>query len=251
VTRDELEPRPSGSGPDPRASASGFFASDVGPLAHARGSKCCCLYQARVSTDLERRIAERIADGYCQIGKAPIEIFEDAKEGQARVTCAFSAAGVGLWLRLDKVGFPFLRRQKSVDWLVLVHLPAGSMDAHLIECKTTMGSKQWLEVKDQMSSSVVRALALAGALEVQIRRFFCYTAYRHDRLSIRRSPDPFLMRQPLGSCAEPAETRRARTGQLDWEADEIRLDGVGTPIPHRRVPLDPDMGTGQAELLAG
>lgn len=65
--------------------------------------------------EFERRIAERIADGYCQIGKAPIEIFEDAKEGQARVTCAFSATGVGLWLRLDKVGFPFLRRQNFAD----------------------------------------------------------------------------------------------------------------------------------------
>ena len=179
--------------------------------------------------ELERRLAERIADGFCQIGEAPIEIFEEAAAAKARVTCTFTAARVGLTFQLDKVGFPFLRRQKSVDWLVLVHLPEGLVDAHIIECKTTMGVSTWLDVKDQMSSSVMRTLALAGVLEAQIRRFYCYTAFRNDRLSVRRSPDPLLMRQPLGSGVEPTETRPARAGQLDWEADRSTSKELACP----------------------
>jgi len=102
-----------------------------------------------------------------------------------------------------------------------------------------------------MAGSITRSLALAGALRAEIRRFYCYTAYRNDRLSRRGAPDPLLARQPLGSVSEPAETREARAGQLDWEVDEIRLEGVDTPVSHRRVQLDPASGTGRVELAAG
>jgi hypothetical protein len=201
--------------------------------------------------ELARRLAARIEDGFCWVSEAPIEVFEETAGGEARVTCTLSSEGVCLVFRLDEVGFPFLRQRKAVDWLVLLHVLDGSIDAHLIECKRTVSSGSWREIKSQMASSVTRGLALAGALGAQIRRFHCYTAYRNDRLST----DPVFARLPLGpgavARAEPAETRGARLGHLDWEATEIVLEGMDTRVSHQRVPLDPVTGVGQVELSAG
>ncbi len=204
--------------------------------------------------DLTSRVATRIKEGLCWASEEPIEIFEDVREGEARVTCTASVDGLCLVFQLDRVGFPFLRQQKSVDWLVLVHLPDGSMDAHLVECKRKVNAHTWSDVKSQMASSVVRSFALAGVLNASIRRFYAYTAYRHDNLSARRSPDPIFARLPVGSGAvagqEGTETRQARLGQLDWEAPEIVLQGVDAPLVHRRVQLDQASGVGRMELIA-
>lgn len=201
---------------------------------------------------LASMLASRIAEGICWVSEDPIEIFEEASTGEAHVGCTFSPGSVGVFFRLDMVGFPFLRQKKSVDWLVLLHHPDGSLDAHLVECKLTVNAQSWHKTKDQMASSVTRCLALAGALGAEIRRFHGYTAYRNDRLSAPRSPDPVFSRLPLGPAAvareEPTETREARLGQRDWQADEIRLEGVGTPVAHRRILLDPISGIGKVEL---
>jgi hypothetical protein len=209
--------------------------------------------------ELGRRLAARIADGVCWVSEAPIPVFEESSDGAAEISCTWpseaASGATGVAFRLDKMGFPFLRQRKAVDWLLLLHFTDGSIDAHLIECKRTVGADQWREIKLQMASSVTRGLALAGALGVQIRRFHAYTAYRNDRLSTHRSPDPVFIRLPIGPGAvareEPAETRGARLGQLDWEAAEILLEGVSPRVSHVRVPLDPGTGSGQVELSVG
>jgi hypothetical protein len=110
---------------------------------------------------------------------------------------------------------------------------------------------KWREIKGQMAGSITRSLAVASVLRAKIRRFYCYTAYRNDRLSRRAAPDTLFARQPLGSGSEPAETRGARVGQLDWEVDEIRFEGLDAPVPHHRIQLDPASGTGRVELAVG
>ena len=204
--------------------------------------------------DLVQSLAARIAYGVCWVSEDPVVLYEEALEGEARVTCALPPGRIGLVFRLDRVGFPFLRQKASVDWLVLLHLPDGSLDAHLVECKRTVDAGRWRETRGQMASSVTRCLALAGALGGTIRRFHGYTAYRNERLSPPRSPDPVFARLPVGPGAvareEPAETREARVGQLDWETDEIHLEGAGAPVPHQRVPLDPGSGVGRVDLVA-
>lgn len=203
--------------------------------------------------DLAQRLLARIADGFCWVSEEPVEVFEESAEGEARVTCTRPGGGLYLVFHLDDVGFPFLRQRKAVDWLLFVHDAEGAIDAHLIECKRTVNPSKWREIKEQMASSVTRTRALAGALGVEIRRFHGYTAFRNDRLSTRTAPDPVFTRLPLGpgavARAEPAETRTARLGQLDWEAAEIAIGGVDAPVQHRRVPLDPASGVGQAELF--
>lgn len=202
--------------------------------------------------ELDRRLTARIQDGFCWASEAPIEIFEENVTGEARVTCTFSSGAVGLVFRLEKVGFPFLRQAKSVDWLVLVHLPDGGLSAHLIECKRTVNQGKWHDIKEQMAASVTRGLALAGALGSEIRRFHCYTAYRNDRVSPQRSPDPVLEKLPVGPAAttrgEEADVREARIGELDWYAAEIRLDGLDVHVAHRRVQLEQSSGFGRIDL---
>jgi hypothetical protein len=204
---------------------------------------------------LANMLASRIADGVCWVSEAPIDIFEEASDGEAHVTCTFAPGSVGVFFRLEGMGFPYLRNQKSVDWLVLLHHTDGALDAHLVECKRTVNAQTWRKTKDQMASSVTRCLALAGALGAEIRRFHGYTAYRNDKLSAPRSPDPVFSRLPLGPGAvareEPTETREARVGQRDWQAADILLEGFDTPVTHRRVLLDPSSGIGNVELFVG
>jgi hypothetical protein len=202
---------------------------------------------------LANRLTSRIADGVCWVSGAPVELFEEASDGEARVTCTFSPGSVGVFFKLDQVNFPFLRQKKSVDWLVFLLHPDGSLDAHLVECKRTVSWRKWYEIRIQMAASVTRSLALAGALGVEIRHFHSYTAYRNDEISARLSPDPVFSRLPLGpgvvARKEPAETREVRSGQRDWEAAEIRLEGVDVLVTHRRVPLASSSGIGNVELL--
>lgn len=204
--------------------------------------------------ELGRRLAARIESGYCWACEGPFDLFEEIRGGEGRLTCTLPPGACGLVFHLDKVGFPFLRQRTSVDWLVLVHLPDGWVDAHLVEFKTTVNAYKWHETKGQMTSSVTRARALAGALQAPIRGFFSCTAYRNDLLSARCSPDPVFARLPIGSGAvargEPEETRNVRAGALDWQVGAITLDGLDGPVPHRRAPLDPASGVGQVELAS-
>jgi hypothetical protein len=204
--------------------------------------------------ELGQRLAARIAEGFCWVGEEVVEIFEDSADGEARVTCALPPGGVGLVFRLDRVGFPFLRQRSAVDWLLFVHLTDGSVDAHLVEFKRTVNPFKWREVKEQMASSVTRTRALAGALGVEVREVHCYTAFRRDFLSLPATLAPVLVRSPVGSeevaRAEPAETHTGRLGQRDWGAPEISIDGVDTPVLHRRIQLDPTTGVGQTVLFS-
>jgi hypothetical protein len=199
-------------------------------------------------------LGARIAEGYCWVCEGLVEIFENIVGAEGLVACTLPSAGVGLIFQLDKVGFPFLRQQKTVDWLLLVHLPDGSIDAHLVEFKTTVGLTTWRDVKEKMASSVTRARALVGALGVALRDVHCYTAFRNAKLSVPVARNPALTRGLIGSedvvRAERADTRTARAVQLDWEAPEISIDGVDTPVLHRRIQLDPTTGVGQTVLFS-
>jgi hypothetical protein len=104
-----------------------------------------------------------------------------------------------------------------------------------------------------MNSSVVRALTLGGALGVEVARFFCYTAFRNDRLSPRSSPDPVFAKVPIGparvAAAEPAASRDARAGEFDWRDATIWMDAIDAHVPHAKVKLDAATGVGQIVLL--
>jgi hypothetical protein len=202
--------------------------------------------------DLGKRLDARIGDGFCWVSQAPISLYEELSDGEAQVTCAFSPDAVCLVFKLDRVAFPFLRPQRSVDWLLLLCHPDGLIEAHLVECKRKIDSKSWRDIKEQMSSSIIRALTLGGALGVEVARFFCYTAFRNDRISSRSSPDPVFAKIPIGpaevAAAEPAASREARAGGFDWRGATIRIGTIDADVPHEKVQLDVATGVGRIDL---
>jgi hypothetical protein len=137
------------------------------------------------------------------------------------------------------VPFGFLSKEtfgndSTADNAFLIHRADCHREAHVIECKKTINADEWIKAKRQIHSSLVRLAALAGVMDVRITRYVCYTAYREDRLEVRRNADPILFKVPIGGALDPVVE-----GQLDWFGDSLDLGGFLTGVPHRRLQVDP------------
>ncbi len=178
-----------------------------------------------------------------------VEVHEAHRDGQARVTFAAPAG----W-RLERIaltaGFRWLRQLKSADGLVLASRPDGRWEAHIVECKKTVGDESWRHVRQQLHGTRIRLDALCGVLGIEVDAVYLYTAFRRDRIGAQTSPDPLLVEIPVGSSATPQRpTPEQVAGRLAWAADVIALPEFGE-LPHRRVPLAvaDDVGLGLVEL---
>lgn len=177
-------------------------------------------------------------------------VVEKEKEGEAEVRCRHPS--VATWLRLrpgDTRFFQLLREQKSADGVLLLLLPDGACELHLIECKKTVNEDAWRKAKEQFAWSCLRAQILCHLMGVAPSRVVCHTAFRFERLSVARSSNPGLHKLPLGSGGAGLTPEMDALFQRgDWEEPQITLHGFAAPVEHRRISLDQQTGQGQTQL---
>jgi hypothetical protein len=186
--------------------------------------------------------------------KAIIE--EPQVAGEARVECTLPDGSRCVQWNLQTGMFQFLQEEKNADGALLVWRADGtvdgSFDAHVLECKRTVDQRKWADVLQQMRWTLARLLAVAGTLGVPIARARFYTAYRRDLLSSDSSRNPALPRIPIAGGAPPhGELDRARRQQLDWENDDLVMEGFAGRFPHRKGKLDDATGRGAVDLSEG
>ena len=185
---------------------------------------------------------------------AKVFVYENETSGKAEVECAIpDGCGCIQW-QLTQTGlFQFLQKDKNADGTFLLHRASGELDAHVIECKTTVDQKRWSEMTEQMRWTLRKLMALVGAIDRRLDRVVLYTAYRFDQLSEKESPNPAAARRTIGPPEEQSpvevELNAVRRGQLDWQRHCVRLRGFERPFHHRKIKLDERTGRGSVEFV--
>lgn len=179
----------------------------------------------------------------------PVTVREIEAKGEAIVELALPEGCEVLELWLPTGLFGILGDDKNADGAFLVALPDGEIEAHIVECKKTVDSTSWEKALRQMSWTLVKLQALAGALGEQLAGAVFYTAFREDNLSEDESPNPAYPERIVGAPSDEAEVQLdwGRRKQLDWMRGRILLRGFRGEHAHHKIPLD-GSGRGGASL---
>jgi hypothetical protein len=184
------------------------------------------LFAPRKNTDPRWQIVE---------GPGEVLVGEPNEKGFAEVFCRFPESFWAISWRQEEADFALLANRKHADGAMLVVRPDGAIEVHVMECKETVSASDWRKVLLQFEGSVIRLLAIVGALGERVERVVLYTAFRTDGLSLEASPDAVLLELPLGGD----ESTSARTDR-SWMLSDIHLCGWSSTFPHVKVQKDPE-----------
>ncbi len=168
---------------------------------------------------------------------------EPENAGLAEIRCRFPAGFRAISWRHEQGDFWPIASDKNADGPMLVVRPDGTLEAHVMECKQTVSASEWRKALLQFEWSVIRLLAIAGALRERVERVVLYTAFRRDSLSLDQSPDAELFELPLGREEESMIARRDRS----WMWSDVALPGWSSRFPHVKVKKD-DQGRASLDL---
>ncbi len=163
-------------------------------------------------------------------GPGEVLVEETAKDGYAQIACRFGEGVRAIRWRLQTGDLRPIGSEKNADGAILVVRPDGALEAHVMECKSKVDSNTWRKALMQLEWTLIRLLAIAGALHERVERVVLYTVYRTDALSVDESADPELFRAPL---EDEDNTIVAR--HLSWTKPEVALPGWSSRFPHVKV----------------
>lgn len=179
-----------------------------------------------------------------ELHRGTVEVAETASDGLAQITCRLPAEAICIRWKIEKIVFNFLKdARRAADGALLVQMPDGRFEAHLMECKRTINLESWSDAKIQLRWSLARVRALAGVLGVPIARTCCYTAYREETFS----KNPGLAKLMVEGQPSGDSLSKDFRAQFDWPNEEIDLGSYPSRWPHRKVKLDTD-GQGAIDL---
>jgi len=212
-------------------------------------------FEERIQNTLRATMSDKEKGGaktpFYEIVHAPGPTFvvEDKKDGLSRVACYIPEGALSVKLNIRDGLFQFLREAKNADGAFLVRRADGLFEAHVIECKRSVNQSKWEDAIKQVRWTVLCLLSLAGALGIQVEAIVLQTAYRFDKLSPDDLPNPNIAKAAIGPLdADEEEPTTARRKQLEWERDEVTLDGFDGWFPHVKVKLDERTGEGKTML---
>lgn len=132
--------------------------------------------------------------------------------------------------------------QKSVDH-VLFEEGKDGWRVHLIEMKSSVGCKTWLEtIKPKVRTSYLTSLALGEFLGIKVVDVIAYTTYENEKFdSAENGVNPRAKMPYLGMAArDPAAD--------EWEKDQMYLKlGDEMRIPHRKIKMIKNKSTNTLE----
>jgi hypothetical protein len=197
-----------------------------------------------LASPVDRCLHKLIQKDLFELHRGTVEVAETASDGRAQVTCRLPAEAICIRWKIEKIVFNFLKdARRAADGALLLQMPDGRFEAHLMECKRTINLESWNEAKIQLRWSLARVRALAGVLAVPIARTYCYTAYREETFS----KNPGLMKLMIEGQPPGDPLSQEFREQFDWPDEEIDLGSYSSRWPHRKVELDTE-GRGEIHL---
>lgn len=128
---------------------------------------------------------------------------------------------------------------KRVDHIVFEHISDNNWKLHLIEMKSNIFDKKWIEVKGKFRASYLLSQGIAAMLEMNIAEICMYTTYENVHFSCPETM-PSARRLPLGiPQIKP---------QDEWNGGKVGLN-FGTEIRFSHIPTQ--MRRNENDVLVG
>lgn len=135
-----------------------------------------------------------------------------------------------------------LGMQKSVDHILFEEY-SNKWRVHLIEMKSGVGNKTWLEsIKPKVRTSYLTALSIADFLGIQIADVIAYTTYEDERFQgTQNDANPKVMFPALGVVAR-------HPFNDEWNKDCMYINlGEEKKIQHKKIKMVKNVSTGVLE----
>jgi len=203
------------------------------------------------SDALEQRIANLFEKARFEIVAGPgvVLVEETAKEGFAKIDCRFGQGHRAVRWKLQTGDLRPLASEQNADGAILLIRSDGALEVHVMECKQTVDSSQWRKALRQFEWTMIRLLAIAGALHERVSRVVLYTAFRKNALAPNESTDTALFELPIDGGDNAAFYRELPMMRSDVET-HVPLSGWSTTFLHVKVRKD-DSGYGTVDLRIG
>jgi hypothetical protein len=161
-----------------------------------------------------------------QIVTGPGEVVVDEKEqeGFAQIACRFGEGVRIIRWTLASSDLRPIGSERNADGALLLVRPDGVVEAHVMECKHTINASTWKKALAQLEWTLLKLLAIAGALHERVERVVLYTAFRTNTLSPAESADAALFELPIGE-EESTGSRRERPMRISAAETDVDVRG--------------------------
>lgn len=200
------------------------------------------MYDTKVKFALDQFIQEN----YFLSMKNQYHLKEEQDSGKSDLTLNISNDNLCIYNFDGKGKCNFLRpekqygMQKSVDHVLFEKHTAG-WRLHLIEMKSSVGYRKWLEIKLKMRTSYFTALAIADFLGIEFQETVAYTTYENEKFLVDQGTNPRAMMPQLGNVArDPFHD--------EWKKNRIILNvGEELILTHKEILMTRNAATGVLE----
>jgi hypothetical protein len=163
---------------------------------------------------------------------------EKEPEGKAKVYLYLSNDSI-FFNQADNMRFNWIKEQKCADHIVFEHC-GESYILHIFELKTTIKIQEWLHIQKQFKGACLRALAIAGFLNIKISDVIVYSCYREERISGIQKPIVYRTANI---------DKNTRNAMSSWNEDSLRLDIFnGIVCKNKKIELDAESRTAEYHI---
>jgi hypothetical protein len=171
---------------------------------------------------------KEISDKYFERSDKQFILEEKKVGGQAKIDLYLSNDSIFL-KEMEKVGFDWIKVRKCADHIVF-ECSDKNYILHIFEIKMTVNKPRWLEIQEQFKGAYLRAMAIAGTLNIKISDVIVYSCYRDDKTS--HNFDAIVSR----TANIDKNTRNAISS---WNEDILCLDIFdGIVCKNKKIKLD-------------
>lgn len=177
---------------------------------------------------LAKKINTFILENYCitelDTGQNSyvLEEHDDAGLSTLEVSCSSGTDNILCIANYDKLPrCEFLSQsekygmRKCVDHVLLVQQSSGKWMVHLIEMKTSVGERTWVNIKQKVRASILNIKALAAVLDLPLENFMVYTTYENLAFDVHALENPVERKRHLGV---------PRTKEDEWDKNLIKIN---------------------------
>lgn len=180
-------------------------------------------------------IKELLTLGFIEHQKSKLILEETEESGKSELCVQLKSEDNLCIANVDRKNTQilFFREEKSmnkrVDHMIFEHQADDQWKLHLIEMKSRVGAKKWVDIKGKFRASYLLAQAIAGILELSISETVMYTTF--ERVELR----------PLDTMPS---ARRVRSGisltrmEDEWNGKNFCLNfGEKISFLHKPLPM--------------
>lgn len=193
--------------------------------------------------DVEEKIGYFDSDKY-KVSNSEVVLKEKQKAGQVVLKCILKNETI-IFPSPDKVVMPYLDNVKKgaracPDSFLFELMQDGTWILHIMEYKKSISTDSIDKSKIQFTMGIYNARAIAGFLNIKIKKIYVYSAYRKDTIG---TPQALIMLR----SANLSQKDRAIVNDWKKERCTLKVDMEEKQFRHVKIQLD-ENGNGTCEL---